>query len=326
MRKVIFFGISVGMALTVSSCANRSQTRVCVVEPEALSQTYIHKYGLQIAPGEWQNRGQNGQVVSTLKSGVVVTKNYKDGFLDGETTYTFPHSGAVQRVELYSQGRLMLETENYSTGLKKRQVDFESPTQRSVTVWYDNGTPQYHEEYENNKLVEGEYFTVNQQLEARIDQGTGRRVNRDEYGSLVSEDKIQYGELVMRTLFYPNGAPKEIIPYQHGVVTGLKRTFLPGGEPETVEEWDNDRREGTTIVFQNGEKIAEVPYFNGDKNGVEQRFRDGEFLVEEVTWKNGQKHGPCYRFIGESTIVEYFNNGRKVPRVEYDRQIHHLIR
>lgn len=326
MRKVVLLGLSMGIALSLTGCAKRPCKDECDYEPEALSQTYIHKYGLKVPPKEWKNRGQNGQVVSTLKSGVVVTKNYRDGFLDGETSYTFPHSGAIQKVEMYSQGRLSLETENYSTGMKKKQVDYESPTHKKVAVWFDNGTPHYTEEYEGNKLIEGEYFTIHQQVEARVDQGNGRRINRDQYGVMGSEDRIQHGELVMRTTFYPNGAPKEIIPYQDGSITGVRKTFLPGGEPQTVEEWDHDRREGMTLVYQNGEKISEVPYFNGQKNGVEQRYRDGQFLVEEVTWKNGQKHGPCYRTVGETTVVEYYMNGRKVPRVEYDRQMNHLIR
>ena len=326
MRKVVIIGLSFGMAVAVSGCSKRSCNDVCKPEKEALSQTYIHKYGMQVPQKEWKDRGQNGRVVSTLKSGVVVTKNYKDGFLDGETTYTFPHSGAIQKTELYSQGRLTQETENFSTGMKMKQVSYDTPMHKTVSVWYDNGSPHSNEEYEGNKLIEGEYFTLYQQVEARVDQGNGRRVNRDQYGVMQSEDKIQHGELVLRTLFYPNGAPKEIIPFQNGVVNGQRKTFLPGGEPQTVEFWENDRKEGITVVYQNGEKISEVPFINGQKNGVEQRYRDGQFLVEEVTWKNGQKHGPCYRTVGETTIVEYYMKGRKVPRVEYDRQIHHLIR
>lgn len=326
MHKVVLMGLSVGMAVALSGCSKRSCGDVCKPEKEALSQTYIHKYGMEVPQREWKDRGQNGRVVSTLKSGVVVTKNYKDGFLDGETIYTFPHSGAIQKTEMYSQGRLVQATENDSTGIKVKQVDYDTPTHKKVSVWYENSAPHYNEEYEGNKLIEGEYFTPYQQLEARVDQGSGRRVNRDQYGVMESEDKIQHGELVLRTFFYPNGAPKEVIPYQNGIVSGERKTFLPGGEPQTVESWNHDHREGVTVVYQNGEKIAEVPYLNGQKNGVEQRYRDGQFLVEEITWKNGQKHGPCYRTIGETTIVEYYMYGRKVPRVEYDRQMNHLIR
>lgn len=326
MRQLVFIGFLIGTVLTFTSCARRVNQTPYTRESETLSQAYIHKYGIQVPHNEWKNRGQNGQVVSTLKSGVVVSKNYKDGFLEGETTYSFPHSGAVQKVESYSEGRLILETENYPTGVKKKQVDYISPKRKKVTVWYDNGSPHYYEEYSGEKLVEGEYYNTNHQVEARVDQGTGRRINRDEFGVMISEDKILHGDLVTKTIFYSNGTPKELIPFSNGVITGQKKTFLPGGEPNTVEEWENDHRQGLTIVFQNGEKIAEVPYFNGEKNGIEQRYKDGQFIVEEVTWKNGQKHGPCYRTVGENTSVEYFLNGRKVTRVEYDRQMNHMIR
>lgn len=326
MRKMVFLGLSLVIALSVTGCGKRSKNIECNPRTESINQKYIHKYGLQVNSKEWQNRGQNGKVVSTLKSGVIVSKNYRDGFLEGETTYTFPHSGAVRLVEEYQQGHLTLETENYSTGITKRQVDYVSPEVKRITVWYENGTPQYREEYEDDKLVEGEYFTPHHQVESRVDQGSGRKINRDEYGALISEDKVQYGSVVMRTVMYPNGSPKEIIPFVDRHVTGQKRTFLPGGEPLSVEEWENDRREGISTVFQNGEKIAEVPYFNGQKNGVEERFRDGMFLVEEVTWKNGKKNGPCYRHIEDDTVVEWFSNGRQVSRVEYDRQLKHIIR
>ncbi len=323
---MVIIGLSLGIALSVTSCARHASQQWCSQETETLSQAYIHKYGLQVPKNEWKNRGQNGQVVSTLKSGVVVSKNYKDGFLEGETTYSFPHSGAIQKVELYSAGRLTLETENYPTGIKKKQIEYASPKRKKVTVWYDNASPHYYEEYNDSHLIEGEYYTTHHQAEARVDQGNGKRINRDEFGVMQSEDKIMHGDLVMRTIFYPNGAPKEVIPYSNGVVSGRKKTFLPGGEPSTVEEWENDHRQGITLVFQNGEKIAEVPYINGQKNGIEQRYRDGQFIVEELTWRNGRKHGPCYRTVGETTIIEYFINGRKVPRVEYDRQMNHLIK
>jgi antitoxin component YwqK of YwqJK toxin-antitoxin module len=109
-------------------------------------------------------------------------------------------------------------------------------------------------------------------------------------------------------------------------VTGQRRTFLPGGEPHTIEEWSEDHQEGVTVVYQNGEKIAEVPYLNGIKNGVEERFKDGRFLVEEVNWKAGKKHGPCYSYVGEDTLITWYYEGQEVSKRQYDRLVNPMPR
>ncbi len=320
MRKFLLAGLGISLALAAGGCGKRRNVayEVPYVPPApALSQTYIHKYGMEVESKEWNQRGQNGQVVSTLKNGVVTVKNFQEGYLEGESTYTFPHSRAIERVENYAQGRLVKEQENYLSGLPKKIIEYHSPSVMTMTVMYENGSPQYREEYEEGKLLEGDYYTTYRQVESRVDQGEGKRINRDGFGQLLSEDKILFGDLASRTIFYPNGAPKEVISFANGKINGPKKTFLPDGEPQTIEEWVNDRPEGLTIFFQNGEKVAEVPFMKGEKNGVEQRFRDGLSVVEEITWKNGKKHGICYRHIGDDTLVEWYFNGKQVSETEF---------
>ncbi|MFQ5729463.1 MAG: toxin-antitoxin system YwqK family antitoxin [Waddliaceae bacterium] len=156
-------------------------------------------------------------------------------------------------------------------------------------------------------------------MESRSAQGEGNKVERDDFGRLLFIDKFENGEKVLRTTYYPNEAPKEIIPYVDGKVCGLKKTFLPAGEPVTIEEWSENYQDGITTVFQNGEKIAEVPYVKGVKNGIEERYRDGQFVAEEIPWKNGRKHGPCYCYIGEGSHVSWFYEGNEVTKAQYDR-------
>jgi len=174
--------------------------------------------------------------------------------------------------------------------------------------------------------MEADYYTLNNQVESKIDGGNGFRTNRDEFGQMISKDKFERGLIVMRTAYYPNGAPKEIVPYYQGKISGQRKTFLSGGEPRTIEEWSDDRQEGITVVFQNGEKIAEVPYLNGVKNGVEERFKDGRFIAEEVNWKNGKRHGPSYQHVGEDTHISWFWEGQEVNKRHYDRMTNPLPR
>lgn len=320
MRFVVSLSLLCGLTILSTACTNR---RVNYdrshYEAPVVKQSYVHKYGMEVPENEWSHRGKNGTIVSTLKSGVVVTKNYVDGYLEGETTYTFPHSGAIEKIETFSSGQLVAEQEMYATGNPKRQVQYERPNKKSITFWYENGSPLCREEYHNGKLLEADYYSINNHLESRIDEGNGYRINKDEFGQTISKDKFDRGELVMSTAYYPNGAPKEIVPYRQSKVSGQKKTFLPGGEPRTVEEWSDDKQEGTTIVFQNGEKIAEVPYLNGIKSGTEQRFKDGRFIVEEVNWRNGKKHGPCSSYIGEDTHISWYYEGQEVSKRQFDR-------
>lgn len=327
MRAIFSICLFFGMAMLTCACSKQTcDDCFTCQEKDVVEQTYVHKYGVPVPQKEWSSRGQNGQVVSTLKTGVVVTKNYSNGYLDGEATYTFPHSGAIERKEKYEQGHLVSEREYYHSGTPKKEVEYLTPSSTAISMWYENGSPRCREDYHENCLLEADYYTLNNQVESRVDNGEGKKVNRDEFGQLLSTDYYEHGMIALRSIFYPNGAPKEMIPFQHGQVNGRKTTFLPGGEPRTVEEWVKDRQEGITVVFQNGEKIAEVPYFKGMKNGIEERFNDGQFIVEEITWKDGHKHGPCYTYIGEDTHIAWFFGGREVTKQQYDRLLKPIAR
>jgi antitoxin component YwqK of YwqJK toxin-antitoxin module len=320
MRFVVQLSIICGLAVLSAACGNKRVYTDCgICETDVVTQSYVHKYGIEVPEKEWSGRGKNGRVVSTLKTGVVVNTNYVDGFPDGETTYTFPHSGAIEKIEKYEAGQLVMEQEMYPTGNPKRQVQYFRPNRKVITVWYENGTPHYREEFHDNKLIEADYYTLSNQVESKIDDGNGIRTNRDEFGQIISKDKFEHGQMALRTVLYPNGSPQEIIPYYKGKIHGQRKTFLPGGEPKTIEAWSDDKQEGITLVFQNGEKIAAVPYLNGIKNGVEERYKDEHFIVEEVNWKSGKKHGPCYVYIGEDTHLTWYYDGQEVSKRQYDR-------
>ncbi|MGK5595254.1 MAG: toxin-antitoxin system YwqK family antitoxin [Parachlamydiaceae bacterium] len=314
MRYLILMGAVFGLA-GCQSTVPYSEDPVEVVD-----ECYMHKYGVEVPPKDWDERGQEGQVVTTLKNGIVVTKNYVAGVLDGETTYTFPHSSTIEKIEIYSRDDLVAESLFYRSGTPKQKITYEgSPNRRLVSTWYSNGSLYATEKYDRQYLVNGEYFTIAGQSEAKIVDGHGLKARRDQYGELLSMDNYQHGNLTLSTSYYPNGTPKEMTPYHRNVIDGQVKKFLPSGEPLAIEEWAQGQQSGLTILFENGEKIAELNYKNGLKHGLEKRFNEHMMVVEETTWINDVKHGPATTYINDHVKTDWFFKGKPVTQLAFER-------
>lgn len=316
MRLII---IPIAVALMMTGCQNRRQA----IFTDVITETYIHKYGVEVPPNDWNQRGKDGQIVMAKKDGVTVTQTYDSGILHGPTSSTFPHSSSVEKVETYVQGNITKEVKHYRSGPPMQETQFKTEGEKHITTWYENGTPKSVEEHDDEGLlVKGEYYNTSHQIEAQVDNKNGIRIIRNQYGLVVSKDTIQDGVMSVRTTFHYNGNPKEIAPYKNGIVDGMRRTFLPDGEPNTQEQWENGRPNGTTIVFQNGEKAAEIPYVNGKKNGIEHHFRDGHIIVEEIAWQNDLQDGPKTTYVGEIASTEWYFEGQPVSKANFDLRSH----
>jgi antitoxin component YwqK of YwqJK toxin-antitoxin module len=295
------------LLVLMTSCQNN-----CYESDEVICET-VHRYGVPLEPQDWSQRGQNGQVISMRKDGVTLCRTYDAGVLHGDCTYTFPHRDIVQKKEVYDQGSLVQDFSYYSNGLPWQHTTYDSPNCQSSLIWYENGAPQSREQFENGSLVQGEYYNYSHQLESRVDGSSGTRTRRDGLGQLQSMDSIQEGQMVLRTSYHPNGNPADVTPYVDGVIEGQRRTFMAGGEPASVEEWSNNVQHGTTVVFEQGEKWADVPYVEGQKHGVERHYRDGQTVVQEIPWVQGQRHGQSHTTIGHTTQEEWHFRDRQIP-------------
>lgn len=298
--------------LLVLACATACQQRQ-ESNDEVVCQT-VHRYGVALEPSDWSSRGQNGQIVSMRKDGVAVMRNYDNGILHGECTYTYPYREVIQKREEYCQGDLKSECLYYHNGCPQKQITYASSGSQFVTGWYENSAPYFKETIENGRVIQGEYIHHDQYTESSVEEGNGIRTCRDGQGQLQSMDTIQNGNVRLSTTYHLNGAPAAVTPYSNGVVDGERRTYLPGGEPATIEMWKNNLQNGMTTIYEYGEKRADVPYFNGNRHGVERRYcDDGATVVQEFTWVNGQKHGPVYTYIGNTTKTDWYFCNRPVP-------------
>lgn len=314
-RKILFLTASAAICLFTTACQRHTQMIPCC---NVVEESYIHKYGVEVPAHDWTYRGENGKVITTLGNGVIVTKSYEQGILHGESTYTFPHSSTIERREFYQNGRMIQSISYNHSGLPIESIEFLQDGTHKVTQWYADNSPKSIEIYQEDLLISGEYYNSANKADAHVDHQNGIRPIRDDYGQLLATETIENGKISQQTLYHPNGTPRVITPYKEGKISGVRKLFLPGGEPEAEEEWIQDRQEGITTLFRNGERYARITFRDGRKNGVELRYKeDGETVAEEICWADNQRHGPCHTYVADSVRTDWYFAGNLVSKSYY---------
>lgn len=285
---------------------------------DILSQQFVHKYGFNVSEDEWQERAQDGQVITMLKNGVRVTRSFENGQLHGPTTYTFPHSGTIEKILSYDQGVLLKELVQDSSGVPISEEIYEFDDRKIITFWDEKGTPLSIEEYDGDVLQEGKYYTPEHDLEGQVDIGSGTRVKRDRTGSLLSRDLIANGTIAERTSYHPNGQIHTISHYHDYQLHGEQLKFTASGKPLMKLNWDHGILNGAKTIYRNGSKIAEIPYINGQKHGLELHYDDLGHLAAEIQWKNDKKHGKSLFHSEDATETDWFFKGQAVTEQKFD--------
>lgn len=299
--------------LLVTGCQDKKDKKKDVV-----AQRYIHKYGYDISRDEWNSNQYPGQVVTTLKNGVCVSSTYEGGVLHGKTTYTFPHSQTLESLHVYERGNLVKKISYDIKGMPTQEETFLSPSHVKTKYWFKSGTPKCVEEVIDNTLVEGEYFTLNNETEAKVENGTGSRMHRSSTGTLLSKEIFQDGELIGSETYHPNGTPHVTLTMKNGKLNGDKHKFSETGEPIYVESYVDGQLNGLCTYYQNGYRYKETPYVKGIKHGVERQFVDGETLIEETEYHGGQKHGPSTFYCEGIARSDWFYNDEKVTKAKFE--------
>ncbi len=311
MRK-LYLGCVLIIAMA-SSCANKAS-----FDNEIVEQTYLHSYGVEVPQEHWHESGQSGKVVATLKNGVICQQSYYFGLLDGESTYTFPGDTRIAKSEFYSQNQLVKEVFYYPSGQPKKEKVYDNPGHVIFKEWYETGQLKSYEKWTGSLLAYAEYYDPHGVRLAGIEEGSGVKTQRDTFGLLIFTDSFQEGKVDNRTIYYPNGSPKEITPYKNGIVEGLRKTYYPSGEPKSIETWAGGKQEGTTTYFTEGQKSQDVPYQNGIRSGAGKVYKDGSIVIQEQTWKDDLLHGPSISYHEGRKITEWYYKGNKVTKGYYD--------
>lgn len=317
MNKLLF-SIPVAVGLVLAGCGSDNGGN------QVISKRYIHKYGYAVSDSEWNANNYPGQVITTLRNGVTITATFEDGRLHGPTTHTHPHSQTVQYYFLYNAGDLKKEVVYDSLGMPIQEKLQLSPHRHCLTTWFGDGTPKSIEDYAGEELLDGQYFSLNNELESRVERGIGLRTLRDVNGLLLAKDEIDKGYVIQKDEFYASGAPRSITHYFMNQKHGERRAFTENGDPLAVEEWVDDLQHGKATYFNNGKKQIEVYFVNGARNGVETHFIDGEIVEQEIHWAHDKRHGPTKFFVGNAVAkTEWYYGGASVSQKRFD-ELHQM--
>jgi antitoxin component YwqK of YwqJK toxin-antitoxin module len=299
-------------AIIFTSCNKPSQEDV-------ISKRYIHKYDYDVPETQWFEKKCPGKILTTYRNGKTISESYEDSLLHGEKTISFERSQTIQIREVYKKGTLVKRTNYNSKGIPEEEIIYKSPTHQIITNWYATGSPKSKEEFKDNKLINGTYFSIANETDSCITNGNGEKTNRNSSGDILSKEVFSNFEIAYIETYHPNKTPHTIKSYDKGYLHGEVKEFTLSGEPLIVENYKHGQRHGISTRYQNGYKYQETTYYEGLKNGIEKFYIDGESLTEETLYKLGLKHGPSVTFYDDSgTTCWYFNN-QKVSKDTFDQ-------
>jgi antitoxin component YwqK of YwqJK toxin-antitoxin module len=284
----------------------------CSSNSTVVSQKYIHKYGFDITKDEWQERESEGKVVTLLENGVKLTESFENGHRHGASSYTYPHSTAIEKLCIYDQGTLIKEVLHDRKGIPMQETAYEFDNRKVVTIWDQNGSPLSVEEYESDHLMEGTYYNTIGDIESTVESGNGLRVKRDRTGKILLKDKMEASSLVQRTAYHPNEQVESISNYENYQLHGDQQIFAPSGRLHMKAHWNQGTLDGLKSCYREGKLFLETNFVNGKKEGIEKRFDEDGNLVQEMNYAEDLKHGPCTVYDGRQVKTEWYYSGRKV--------------
>jgi antitoxin component YwqK of YwqJK toxin-antitoxin module len=310
MKKIVWVVLVIS-SLSLLSC-HRDENN-----SEVVSQRYVHKYGFDVSPDEWNQRDKEGQIITTLENGVTLTQSFANGILHGPSSYTYSNSSITNQVEIYDEGVLLKTIFHDSSGIPYKEELYEFDNRKIITLWDNSGIPLSIEEYDDDILIKGQYYNGVNTLEAAIEEGRGVRIKRDRKGQLLSKDSFDKGQLTHRTTYHPSGQVQSESSFDKYVLHGKQTTFSQTGNPLVEMYWDHGLIDGTKVVLRHGKPILKVPYVNGERHGIEREWDDDGNVIAEIRWENDVRHGSSRFFDNEDTIIEWYYNGKAVSLREY---------
>ncbi len=205
----------------------------------------------------------------------------------------------------------------YQKVLRVYGRDAQGNAQAFITCYYANGQPKQYLEIVNNRAY-GTYKEWHAngvlQLEAFIiggaaDIGTaseqtwlfeGCSKAWDENGNLIAEIPYAKGVLEGVSIYYhPNGNVWKNVPFHKNAIEGVFETFLDDGSILQTANYSQDRKEGESIRYWPGCKIAAQEIFCSGELISGSYYNIKGDLITEI------KDGNGYRAVfGKEAVIE----------------------
>ncbi len=291
--------------------------------PEPIVQrSYYSYYGPEIAQSDFEAQGKTGDVVEKTSSGVEVRRAFANGVLHGTSSWSYPNTHVVYQFEEYENDRLVCMGMNAENGVLQYEEQYGPQETKVVRAWFLDGSPRMSEEYRGGKLVRAQYYTNDGDLESFVDRGNGSKITRAGNGKLLNRDQIVGGLSVVREEFYPNSMLYQVYALRDGVKNGFCKVYLESGQPNRLEMWSFGLLDGTQTLYENGLEIAQVPYCQGVKEGIERRFEPGtDQVVQEISWHQDMRHGATKTRVNGMEVVEWYWRDNKVSPEQYQARL-----
>ncbi|EKD28042.1 MAG: hypothetical protein ACD_79C00456G0002 [uncultured bacterium] len=225
--------------------------------------------------------------------------NYHKGALHGNTTHYFqnaqtkkiiPYSNNEINGEVieYSSNRDIISKTTYKNGIKEGQ---------SIGYWSQENI-SFIEDYENNLLINGQYFQKNRVKISKIKNGDGQQA-------------IFTNNQLFRLIEYKNGSPD-----------GKVQTFMPNGHLINEYYQKNNLKDGIeTEYFSDNEIInfnknkrlpkLEINWSNGNIHGMVKTWYKNNNQESQKEFSNNKKNGMNFAWYENSSLMfieEYEND------------------
>lgn len=275
---------------------------------------------------------------------LVASIPYLNGELEGTSLYYHPtgkiwkeipyHKNLVEGLfTIYLDNGSVLQQTLYLQGKKEGQ---------SIRFWPDR-TIAFKENYHEDKILTGEYYSSKGDLLEKIANGSGRRVlfgraepsEIHEYKNGIQEGEIQVLDPEGKILhvvctkngikdgeeieyYLPsevNGAsiPKLSIHWSDGVIQGIVKTWYPSGTQESQREMANNVKNGLLTAWYKDGSVMLIEEYDHDKLIKGEYFMPGETLPVS-TIASGRGIATLFDHHGNLVRKVPYSNGKPAPK------------
>lgn len=254
---------------------------------------------------------------------------YFKGDLEGISRYYYPN-GAISKVVPYHNNKIEGELLIYCEGgdLVEKASYCRGKKEGLTTTYWNSNQIKSQENYLQDKLYCGSYYSKSGELRAHITDGNGFRAifegeklaQLDEYKNgnqeglvqvfgkdedLIKQYSLRDGLKEGEEIIYVNSKRKLSLHWSQGCIQGLVKTWYDDGSLESQKEMSNNKKNGTFTAW----------YRNGQLMFVEEYNQD--LLVSGEYYKMGSLTPTSRISSGKGIATLYDHEGTFLRKVNY---------